>query len=228
MKNKLKTNRICRLTIITLIFTLVSTSMLSFTLAKYTTGGGVVNHARVAKWGVRINFGHCGNTLFKPEYRSGNGTLSAQWSGGIGGADNLIAPGTSGSTTFSVTGNPEVAVEISVCTGGSQMVGAWSKSGPGITYHEPIRWSLSKDDETILNGGSFQALCSALENLSGQWDANSNLDDSLGEYTISWTWPLNSGGMMDDYETYLGDVAAAGSNIPGYVFRLTITATQIG
>lgn len=129
------------------IATMLSTSIISGTYAKYVTGDKVEDTARVAKFGVEVT---ASGYLFSDTYRdAGNGNvpgkvgdennvngeginLSVVSSGtntlpnngaplgtadknGINGIDKVVAPGTTNGENafvFSITGKPEVDVEI--------------------------------------------------------------------------------------------------------------------
>lgn len=90
----------------------VTTSVLSTTFAKYTTTGELDSEtARVAKWGIELsNRADVKSSWSVVE----NGTsITAASSGST--AKNIIAPGTSGYLAcFKVTGNPEVAHNVTM------------------------------------------------------------------------------------------------------------------
>jgi hypothetical protein len=76
----MKKNKMMRLASALLVLTLLTTSLISGTLAKYTTSGNASDTARVAKFGVVIN---TSGSLFsdayvKKEESSGN-TPAAAW-----------------------------------------------------------------------------------------------------------------------------------------------------
>jgi hypothetical protein len=121
-----------RLASVLLVLTLLTTSVISGTFAKYVTSDGAESSARVAKWGVTVE---ASSDLFQDSYAtndavtdSSNISLSVRASDKqdeIKGDDDqvtqeaktgalLVAPGTSGSlTAFTLNGSPEVAVSVS-------------------------------------------------------------------------------------------------------------------
>jgi hypothetical protein len=111
--SKTKKNWVLRVAMLALALTLISTCLLSGTLAKYVSTGTGKDSARVAKWGVEIT---SNKALFDTEYNAddsayGAANLSVQSSNG----DNLVAPGTEGTAAaFSITGKPEVACNVTV------------------------------------------------------------------------------------------------------------------
>ena len=117
-----------------LVATLLSTSAVSGTFAKYVTSESASDTARVAKFGVVIT---SEGALFADTYKttantpglSGDSTGAAALSvvsssvtgattdhNGIAGTDKVVAPGTKNTDglTFSVSGTPEVAVRFDV------------------------------------------------------------------------------------------------------------------
>lgn len=96
-----------------LIATLLTTSAVSGTYAKYVSGGSAGDTARVAKWGVVISA--TGN-LFSKNYLDADentptaSTTDADISVESSNTDMLVAPGTKSATglSFSISGTPEV------------------------------------------------------------------------------------------------------------------------
>lgn len=95
-----------------LIATLLSTSAVSGTYAKYVSGGSAGDTARVAKWGVVISA--TGN-LFSKNYLVATNTPTASTTDAnisveSSNTDMLVAPGTKSATglSFSISGTPEV------------------------------------------------------------------------------------------------------------------------
>lgn len=125
----MKKNRMLRLASALLILTLLTTSVIGGTFAKYVSTGSVSDTARVAKWGVEIK---TSGTLYSDAYavakeNDDNSNLPAEWTnseslntisvaaGGDTNRDNIIAPGTksyANGLSFGVSGKPEVAVTV--------------------------------------------------------------------------------------------------------------------
>lgn len=119
----MKKNKSMRLAGGLMIATMLSTSIVSGTYAKYVTSDNAEDSARVAKFGVTVT---ASGSLFDKTYMSvgggntpGNGkadtdktTLTVESSN----ADNLVAPGTKNDDgiTFVIAGTPEVDVRLDV------------------------------------------------------------------------------------------------------------------
>ncbi|MBR4289275.1 MAG: hypothetical protein IKT52_01390 [Oscillospiraceae bacterium] len=117
----MKKNRMMRLASVLLVLTLLTTSVISGTFAKYTTTDSASDSARVAKWGIDVTVG--GN-LFGQYYDANGATnsdkiVASSTSVASFDDDNLVAPGTKNDTGFEVkiTGTPEVAYTIDAKTG---------------------------------------------------------------------------------------------------------------
>jgi len=123
----MKKNRMLRLASTLMILTLLTTSIIGGTFAKYTTTGRASDTARVAKWGVAIT---ASGSLYSDAYAKGTteNSLPTAWdkqnntfSDSISVAavmenDNIVAPGTKSygnGLSFGITGKPEVAGKVS-------------------------------------------------------------------------------------------------------------------
>jgi hypothetical protein len=137
-KKSMKKNKAMRLAAAMMALTLVTTSVVSGTFAKYVSEGTVNDTARVAKWGVVIT---TSGSLYSNAYYAGlvenaeDGTVlanaPAQWDKDAKYADgkgisvttvanngeNILAPGTQSEgdgLQFNVSGTPEVSAQLQV------------------------------------------------------------------------------------------------------------------
>lgn len=208
-----------------LVATLLTTSVISGTFAKYTTSTNGSDEARVAYWG----FNQDANTtidLFDGTYdnvKSEDGK-------------NVIAPGTTGSANFkfAYTNNdgknitaPEVAYTLTVnadITGNTTTLDA----------NKNFTWTLSKDGTLVDTYNTVADLKTAIENLAKTNNSNSyeagTLPDAFtaaGEvYTIGWNWAFedaNKTDAQDVADTTMGNA----QSLADVKLVLTITATQV-
>lgn len=204
--------KVALLTALVLIVTLVSTSLLGGTLAKYVTSKAVDETARVAKWGVEVDL--TATNLFLDEY-TGTANPAVKASGTL-----VVAPGTSGSMVLEITGTPEVAFEVVFDKGTSAANGWTYKADPSDPVYEPVVWTVNGTDYS----GNFAGLLTYLETtLNKSYDANDTVDDDL---TIAWSWAFSTNGANDIGDTYYGDQAAT-ATAPNFVVDFTFTATQL-
>lgn len=116
----MKKNRMMRTASGLLVLTLLTTSVISGTIAKYTTQDSGSDNARVAKWGVTLQVD---GSLYGPGYLTTENTateattgVSVLHSSTTAGADQdfVVAPGTKSDKGFhfAVTGTPEVSSKV--------------------------------------------------------------------------------------------------------------------
>lgn len=228
-----------------LALVLVTSCFVGGTFAKYVRYGGGQDHARVAKFGVTVT---AAGDVFAKEYdakdptvRDYNGQVIAKSVISSGDDKKVVAPGTANSDilTVSVTGTPEVAVEV--------------KYEAHVTFNEsltePDNWK-DKDGKyycplvITVNGTAYKGLDyastaefedaveGAINSLTKKYPANTDLSQSGSKsVAISWEWPFEVMGAdgkvdhtFDVKDTYLGDQAAAGKAATvGIVVATTVT-----
>jgi len=218
---KTKRNRkVAMLLSIVLMFTLISTCMMSGTLAKYVTNRTGSDNARVAKWGVEIET--FGDELFVNEYATEDpkysGIINSSVQSWIG--DDVVAPGTFGKLGgFKINGSPEVACVITVDVYDYEFTGWTDESGMPYT---PIYWTLYNGPMTVIQTTDFYEFVSYLEAIEIPVAPNQELSD-FADYEITWEWPFYVDPMSDQNDTYLGNKATA----PEVSLFFGIDVTQI-
>lgn len=228
-----------------LALVLVTSCFVGGTFAKYVRYGGGQDHARVAKFGVTVT---AAGDVFAKEYdakdptvQDYNGQVIAKSVISSGDDKKVVAPGTANSDilTVSVTGTPEVAVEV--------------KYEAHVTFNEsltePDNWK-DKDGKyycplvITVNGTAYKGLDyastaefedaveGAINSLTKKYPANTDLSQSGSKsVAISWEWPFEVMGAdgkvdhtFDVKDTYLGNQAADGKAATvGIVVATTVT-----
>ena len=105
----MKKNKAMRSASVLLVATLLTTSVISGTLAKYTTQDAAKDTARVAKWGVELQaIGNLYGDTYKDLIVTENDTNATVQS--VDRTADVVAPGTQNAEgfTFSLKGKPEV------------------------------------------------------------------------------------------------------------------------
>lgn len=193
-RNEKRTTRVAA--VITIVV-LMTVSLLGTALAKYITEGNFGDSARVAYWGIGID-----NELelFAAEY---DGTVKSL------NGENVVAPGTSGSTTIiieeGVQGMPEVAFQLSMDDLEVTFDG-WDEATI------PINFTVNGTEVAKANG----ALKTAIEEIVGEYAVG----DDLPELEIAWEWPFAGN---DGNDTALGNNAFANT----VSISATVTVEQI-
>jgi hypothetical protein len=220
----MKRNIPIRVAVCLLIGTLLSTSMVSGTFAKYVVQDSSTDTARVAKFGVSLE---SSGTLFSDTYRkqeSGNTpgkngdstgyttltVVSSSVKGtstdhdGVNGTDKVVAPGTKNTDglTFSVTGTPEVAVKVTFDVEGSDV---WLGAGtyPDMTLATTYNDTYEATD-TFTASDAYYPIKYTLSKQNGV-----NTDK-----TPKWETVTNYVGVtLNDIVTYLNTLCSNDGNI---------------
>lgn len=218
----MKKNKMMRAASALMVATLLTTSVISGTFAKYVTKGSGSDWAHVAVWGFNTTSIDI-TDLFKDEYDS---TVKS----GDEYHSDVIAPGTTRSAKFGFTYResadaPEVAYTFSVDTEGSSC-------SEYIENNPNIKWRLDNGD-----WGNWDTLLADIEALSG--DASGTKEYAPGElprafnkttyeHTVTWKWAFDeydntsfNATNYDIIDTAMGNDGSAVVNLV-----ITITATQ--
>lgn len=251
-KTEKKDNRKSVLLIALLLLLVAIIGFGGYTLSKYITSKSTDSTARVAKWGFTVDADN--SKLFGDQYKwkdnasgsttDGTGTLTVK---ADTAGTNLVAPGTSGSMTFSVKGKAEVLakVEMKVAAGYSDVALTLTKDTKEYIYN-PVKWTLKKNNADVVTNGTLAEVVAAL---NGQYKVEENKDTATigigteinDEYTLSWAWafegtavPAGVEGLTSDaLDTLLGQGTETEAN--GYAltyvktvkFELAISVTQL-
>ena len=234
----MKKNKMMRAASILMVATLLTTSVISGTFAKYVTSESSNDTARVAKFGVEIT---ANGTMFAKEYAKDNQNVLATVTNSVisSDSDKVLAPGTSGDLAKStITGTPEVAVDVKR-EATLTLTGWMSKQSDVDTvesYYCPIKITVGN---TLYYGLDYDnandfiaAVVGAINADSHDYAPKTNLSD-ISNDTLSVTWEWAFEGLdgtkvnRTDYaDTYLGNKAAEG-NAPKIELTVTTTVTQI-
>lgn len=245
----MKKNRTMRAAVLMLALTLITSCFVGSTFAKYTTGVAASDTARVAKFGVVLT---TSTNIFNNQYDNGSSDISVDSDDDT----DVIAPGTKDTAfVFTISGDPEVDVEVIASLGAVTMVTLpagtyrdYTKTDPAATFtvgvgndYIPVKWTLKRNDAAITNSSSVQLTNVKLsvindyleDELSGQYDAESNefKNNVCGTYSLTWTWDIGDGA-TDAADTYLGQIAAGTVSAPANhegdeYFNFTLRVNQL-
>ena len=225
-----------------MIATMLSTSIVSGTYAKYVTSDNAEDSARVAKFGVTVT---ASGSLFDKTYMSvGGGNTPGNGKADTDNTtltvesledDNVVAPGTKNDDgiTFVIAGTPEVDVRLDVVVDEVKEVflkGTTTKL-PDMTTGDaedtfdntadyyPVKFTLTQSTEAnpLVDGGTLAEVKTALEGLTSESiDANTDLASEIGTLNLTWEWDFdaNGAGTYDKQDTLLGDLAAGTTLVP--------------
>jgi len=216
-----KSNRkVLGLVSVVLMFTLVSTCLMSGTLAKYVTAIDGKDEARVAKWDVGTSFSF---EMFSNTYETDDSTHSSSIVNSVAGEDSekVFAPGTKGEARFEFAGVNEVATLIEVKVNKAEYIGDWFIEGDYLDNYYPIQFSLDNGPT-----GDLAALIDSLESLSDLSAPNQDIGARFGEHVINWEWTFEVNQENNILDTELGNRAANGEELR-LELEIEITATQV-
>jgi hypothetical protein len=207
--------------------TLITTSIIGGTFAKYTTMSKLDKQtAKVAKWGVEVTTSQTVEGLFGKSYLgSDNKTTTVKASSSNDG--NIVAPGTKSgddhALNFSIKGKPETAVTVEIKLSGKDIVLPKNDENTKtyVNYTEypytktftleddyyPIKYTLKKGTTTIFpeSGKTSGTLADVALALAQQLDSNTtSVTATNGVYTLTKTiYPTSTNDV--DLDTLFGD-----------------------
>lgn len=201
MKKKISILAVLVLTVV------LSTGMTAGTYAKYTSGKEDSDSARVAKWGIGIT-----NEvkLFKDSYISSDDTTKTDVVASNG--DKVIAPGTSGEYTFTLTGAPETNYTLDVTVTGTDKTG---------------KLVFTLDGTKVGTNGTIAELQTAIQDIYNTGKVYAANTTSGSNHTIGWYWAFDGD---DAADTALGDGKGDNGDLTADLeavkLTVSITATQ--
>lgn len=186
-----------------LVATLLTTSVISGTFAKYVTTNSGTDSAKVAKFGVTINVAD-DMGLFKTTYTKDDQSATSANTVVSATTDRKIAPGTKGSMQFSIEGTPEVATQLTVAVDNATAVhlkdgtyelkaGKFAEKDCSVKTtadYEPIKWYVGTEAITAATtyDKTLAQVKEYLEKLSGEKEAKTELKAT---YYIGWKWDFS-------------------------------------
>ena len=212
--NTRKKNNLRSMIIVALLLLLVAViGFGGYTLSKYVSNKTEGGKAQVAKWGYTVDAD--ATKLFGKNYKfdttssvvtDGTADLTVSSSS----TANLVAPGTSGSMTFSVKGAAEVLAKVDIeFTVVNDIVLNYEKDGTAGTY-KPVKWTLKKGTPTLVNGLTLADVANEL-NDAAKYDITyePNSAEINDVYTLSWAWDFGTADITenDHLDTLLGMLA---------------------
>ena len=190
-----------------------------YTLSKYVTKKNASGKASVAKWGFTVSAD--ATKLLGQEYKYNGANSTVNGDQGITvkantSAGNIVAPGTTGSMTFSIGGTAEVkaAIEVKMNVTSDVVLKYKTTAAPETTPVEyyPVKWALKKTvgatTTTVVENKTLAQLRDELANLNATVEAGAEYANAA-TYTIEWAWDFDANGVgtNDALDTFLGKIA---------------------
>ena len=224
-KSERKNNRKTTVIIALLLALIAILSFGGYTLSKFVTSGGSTGKAQVAKWGYKMEID--GSNLFGKNYKY-DGVASKVTKNADGltvkasGDYNVIAPGTTGSMTFTIGGQAEVKALIAMGIEPIKDVTLKLQKSDGeeIVYN-PVKWTLKKNTHVIpgMENTTLHEVAGAFHDMIyNSASSVKNPGDVLEKttYELVWAWAFEGTGTFkgvtaDELDTILGRRAKDGS-----------------
>ncbi len=220
----MKKNTMMRLASALLVLVMLTTCAISGTFAKYITKADVADTARVAKWGVAVT---ATGSLYENQYANDDEVEKDEAGKDIAytvvsaASDDVVAPGTANTDGlhFSITGTPEVAVNISfnitnvkdVCLPAGTYKDYTTGNDAADTFtladdYYPVVYTLKRNGTAIVEG-TMADIEAHLNQIEGNYEANTILDNTFGNFQLTWAWEFGDSD-NNQADTFLGQVAA--------------------
>lgn len=216
------------------VIALLTTCFVGSTMARYATVGSAEDEAKVANWGIEIT---SQGEVFQKEYAK---TETTSFANTVISSEKVVAPGTDKTVTdLTVTGTPEVAVQINYdpeiklegwdIPAGTNGIVADTEYCPLIFTVEGTDYKI--DGTTITSVAELiTEVEGAIGDCSAEYPANEAIDVSTDAPSVSWRWEIGTSLDATDEtnmkDTALGEMAADGAAPTVYV-KITTTVTQI-
>ena len=206
-----------------------------YTLSKYVTKKSTDASANVAKWGFTATAD--ASNLFGKDYaydttktssvvNDGTGTLTV--SANTANRTNRVAPGTTGSMTFTVTGTAEVKAQIKIEMKNMKDITLdYTNDGAAGTQYAPVKWTLKKNNAPVPNAENVTLAVLATK-LNSTETYNANTAKVEDTYTIEWTWAFSTSAENDILDTLLGMSANETTNATIEKYVTTAVNTVVG
>lgn len=221
-----------------------------YTLSKYVTKKHADGKASVAKWGFNVSAD--ATNLLGKEYKYNGANSTVNGDQGITvkaktSEGNIVAPGTTGSMTFTIDGTAEVKakIEVNMNVTSDVVLKYKTTAAPETTLVEyyPVKWALKKTvgaaTTTVAENKTLAELKTELDKLNATVEAGADYANAA-TYTIEWAWDFdaNGAGTNDALDTFLGKIANdANATDDNYIkqdgtstifeFTLDISVTQV-
>lgn len=203
-----------------------------YTLSKYVTKKHADGKASVAKWGFTVSAD--ATNLLGKEYKYNGANSTVNGDQGITvkaktSEGNIVAPGTTGSMTFTIAGTAEVKAKVEIAFTANKDVVLEYKKGETAGTYNPVKWTLKKGEDKLVENSTLAAIADELN--KAVYDETINPGASYtnaGTYTIEWAWDFdaNGAGTNDALDTLLGWKASNKVVPEGYGYAIVDEGTN--
>ena len=201
-----------------------------YTLSKYVTKKEASGNASVAKWGFTVTSD--ANNLFGKNYKYDTAKNSsvvtddtaATLTVKASDTENRVAPGTTGSMTFTIKGSAEVKAKVAInMTVNKDVVLKYTVGATAAQEYKPVKWTLKKNDVNVDGavGVDLATIKTKLDAVADYAAGSAAINDV---YTIEWAWAYEGGN--DELDTLLGWKASNTVVPEGYGYAIVDEGTN--
>ncbi len=217
-KSERKNNRKTAVIIALLLALIALLCFGGYTLSKYVTGDSKTGTAQVAKWGYDIKVD--GSNLFGKNYKfDGVSSKATADTDGLtvkaSGDYNVMAPGTTGSMTFTIKGQAEVTALIAMgINPEADIILKVQKTGGEEIVYNPVKWTLKKNSVVVTGAENttLEAVAATFHDdpVVGVKKAGEVLNETT--YELIWEWAFEgtetfTGITVNELDTIFGRCA---------------------
>ena len=217
-KSERKNNRKKAVIVALLLALIALLCFWGYTFAKYVTSDRSTGTAQVAKWGYTMKVD--GSNLFGKNYKfDGVASKATADTDGLtikaSGDYNVIAPGTTGSMTFTIKGHAEVKALIAMgITPEKDIILKVQKAGGEEIVYSPVKWTLKKNGVVVTGAENttLEAVAATFHHdpVVGLKKAGDVLAETT--YELIWSWAFEgtetfTGITVNELDTIFGRCA---------------------
>ena len=241
-KSERKNNRKTAVIVALLLALIALMCFGGYTFSKYVTHGNGTGTAHVAKWGYTVDVDTSG--IFGEKYKKEAGAFSTITTSNDGlsvkaesAGRKLVAPGTTGSMTFSVGGKAEVKALLAMgITPNQDVVLKIQKGEAAEIVYNPVKWTLKKNGAEVPGAVNVtlidiaDKLNNAPVSVGGTYEAGVEVPATT--YELSWAWAFEgtetfTGITVDELDTILGQRANnAAFTYAGWTINEAVTSIE--
>ena len=228
MKNNQRKNKKSLVLVAMILMIGLVAGMGAMTYSRYITTGTTTQTATAAKWGFVVNVN--ADNLFGTQYGEVADKLAKVTTSSTGivvktdATADVVAPGTKGSMTFSISGEAEVLAKITIS------VTNVSEIFDGISGY-PVKWTLTKTvnstTDTLVTAGRLSDVVTAI-NTGATTIQPGDPATSAGTYELSWAWAFDVDETTNLKDTVIGMKANNASVAFTDIENLYVGSTRIG
>ena len=191
---KLRKNKKILVAVAMVLMIALVAGMGAMTYSRYITSTTTGEQtATAAKWGFVVTVD--ADNLFGSDYKKDGANAVAKVDGtgdlvvnGTGDA-KVVAPGTKGSMTISITGSAEVNARLTITADSIQEI-YYKSTDANVDDYYPVRWTIT-DGGSLNETGTLEEVIAALTGTSTVLAAGVTQNVT---YTLSWEWALETAG----------------------------------